>query len=227
MIKIITFISDTHTKHHMLDLPGGDVLVFGGDLMNSGYNENDINNFCKWFDAQDQYKTKIFIAGNHDRLFELDPERAKEIYSQYNNINYLEDSELSIQDIKVYGSPWQPEFCNWAFNLPKGGKELEDKWAAIPENLDILITHGPPQGILDVSGAPYNEPNLGCSLLRTRVDKVKPKIHIFGHIHGSAGYKYNNSTHFINASVLNERYEQNNLPLTVEWDSETNEIKFI
>lgn len=227
MIKIITFISDTHTKHHMLDLPGGDVLVFGGDLMNSGYNENDINNFCKWFDAQDQYKTKIFIAGNHDRLFELDPERAKEIYSQYNNINYLEDSELSIQDIKVYGSPWQPEFCNWAFNLPKGGKELEDKWAAIPENLDILITHGPPQGILDVSGAPYNEPNLGCSLLRTRVDKVKPKIHIFGHIHGSAGYKYNNSTHFINASVLNERYEQNNLSLTVEWDSETNEIKFI
>lgn len=225
MIKTITFISDTHTKHDMLDLPGGDILIFGGDLMNSGHNESDIKNFCKWFDAQDQYKTKIFIAGNHDRLFELDPERAKEIYSQYNNINYLEDSELSIQDIKVYGSPWQPEFCNWAFNLPRRGQDLMRVWNQIPKDTDILITHGPPQGHLDISGPPYNEGNLGCELLRVKVDEQPPKIHVFGHIHGSYGYKFHNGTHFINASVLNERYEQNNLPLTFEWDSETNKIK--
>jgi Icc-related predicted phosphoesterase len=78
-----------------------------------------------------------------------------------------------------------------------------------------------------VSGPPYNEPNLGCELLRVKVDEQPPKIHVFGHIHGSYGYKFHNGTHFINASVLNERYDVVNKPLTIDWDPETNDITFI
>ena len=125
------------------------------------------------------------------------------------------------------GSPWQPYFHNWAFNLPRGGTELMLKWEFIPDCIDILITHGPPQGHLDISGPPYNEGDLGCELLRVKVDKQPPKIHVFGHIHGGYGYKFHNGTHFINASVLNERYDQVNNPINLEWDPVTNGIEFI
>jgi len=225
----ITYISDTHTKHHKCtdDLLGGDILIHAGDIMNSGYSVNDIYQFCDWFSGFDNYKHKIFIAGNHDRYFENDPEEVAEILAEYPNITYLQDSSVVINGLTIYGSPWQPEFCNWAFNLPRGGKELESKWAAIPENTDILVTHGPPQGILDISGAPYNEPNLGCPLLRVKVDLIKPKMHVFGHIHGSAGDTVNNGTHFFNASILDERYEYWSKPTTVIFDSETNVIEIV
>lgn len=233
----ITLISDTHTKHWELDgdLPGGDILIHAGDLMNSGRNLEDIKDFCKWFDEQN-YNSKIFIAGNHDRMFEDFPERAMEIVNSYKLITYLQDSWIKIGDdgqfndetmIKIYGSPWQPWFYDWAFNLPKGGPGLMSKWEAIPEDTDILITHGPPQDHLDVSGPPYNEGHLGCALLREKVDAQPPKIHVFGHIHGSYGYKFHNGTHFFNASILNERYDYVNKPVTFDWNPETNEITFI
>ena len=239
----ITLISDTHTKHDELsydpkDLPGGDLLIHAGDIMNSGYSSNDITSFCKWFDGLEQYDHKVFIAGNHDRKFEYAPEEAMEIVNSYKSIDYLQDDWVVVGDsdphdpnvktAKIYGSPWQPEFYNWAFNLPRQGKELEAKWAAIPTDTDILITHGPAQGHLDTSGPPYNEPNLGCPLLRHHIDTVsRPKIHVCGHIHGGYGYKFDGQTHFFNASILNERYEYVNKPVTFDWDPETNEITFI
>jgi Icc-related predicted phosphoesterase len=221
----ITFISDTHTKQLELDLPGGDLLIHAGDIMNSGRDKEDIHEFCEWFESQD-YKHKIFVAGNHDRMFENHPLESNTIVNNY-NVTYLQDDEDIIDDVKIYGSPWQPEFMGWAFNLPRRGDELKEKWDAIPKDTDILITHGPPQDHLDVSGPPYNEPHLGCELLRVKVDDQPPKIHVFGHIHGGYGYKFHNGTHFINASVLNERYYQVNDPLTVDWDPETNELTFI
>jgi Icc-related predicted phosphoesterase len=229
----ITFISDTHTKHWELSeqLSGGDLLIHAGDLMNSGRNSNDISDFCKWFDGIDNYNHKIFIAGNHDRMFEDFPQKAMEIVNSFKTINYLQDDWIKVGDdesiVKIYGSPWQPWFYDWAFNLPKGGPGLMSKWEAIPNDTDILITHGPPQDHLDVSGPPYNEPHLGCALLRVKVDEQPPKIHLFGHIHGGYGYKFHNGTHFFNASVLNESYDQVNKPITFDWNSETNEIEFI
>lgn len=231
---IISMISDTHTKHCQLELPGGDLLIHAGDLMNSGYNLHEVEDFCKWFDAQHKYDKKVFIAGNHDRAFENKPEEVKEILDRFPNLIYLQDEMFNLysldadKSVKIYGSPWQPEFYNWAFNLPKGGPGLMSKWEAIPKDTDILITHGPPQDHLDVSGPPYNEPHLGCALLREKVDEQPPKIHIFGHIHGSYGYKFYNGTHFINAAVLDEDYKlRNKGPLTVDWNPETNEIEFI
>ena len=233
----ITLISDTHTKHDELsydpkDLPGGDLLIHAGDLMNSGRNPMDIHQFCQWFEGLEQYSNKVFIAGNHDRIFETDPEMASEIYESYKNITYLQDAKLDLwdendQQLVIYGTPWQPEFYSWAFNLPRCGPGLMSKWEAIPKDTDILITHGPPQDHLDMSGPPYNEPHLGCELLREKVDEQPPKIHVFGHIHGGYGYKFHNGTHFFNASILNERYEYVNKPVTFDWDPETNEITFI
>jgi predicted phosphodiesterase len=236
---IITVISDTHTKHNYLngDLPGGDLLIHAGDFMNSGYRPTDITDFCKWFEVQD-YDHLVFIAGNHDRMFENLPESAMEIVDSYKLIDYLQDDWIIVGDgdphdpnvktAKIYGSPWQPEFYNWAFNLPKGGKELQEKWAAIPTDTDILITHGPAQGHLDASGTPYNEPDLGCGLLRHHFDTVfRPKIHICGHIHGGYGYKFDGQTHFFNASVLNEQYDYVNKPMTFDWNPDTNEIEFL
>jgi Icc-related predicted phosphoesterase len=222
----ITFISDTHTKHCMLNLPGGDILIHSGDIMNSGWNMNDIVNFLTWFEKQN-YDELIFIAGNHDRKFENDPHDVKALLENYPLVTYLEDDWVEINGVKIYGSPWQPEFYNWAFNLPRRGTELMSKWEAIPTDTDILITHGPPQGHLDISGPPYNEGDLGCELLRTKVDELKPKIHVFGHIHGSAGHKKYSDTHFFNASILNEEYVQVNDGITVDWDYETNELTFI
>jgi len=232
----VTLISDTHTKHNLLnnDLPGGDLLIHAGDFMNSGYHKTEAIEFFNWFEAIDNYDTKIFIAGNHDRIMENEPEWAKKVLPIFKTIDYLQDEWMIIGDgdphdpntktAKVYGSPWQPEFYNWAFNLPRNGEELKSKWNAIPENTDILITHGPAQTYLDTAGAPYNTPLLGCELLKEHIELIRPKIHVCGHIHGGYGYYYNGHTHFFNASVLNERYSYANLPFHFEWDSTTNQI---
>jgi len=127
--------------------------------------------------------------------------------------------------VKVWGSPWQPEFFNWAFNLPRAGEELKEKWDMIPMNIDILVTHGPAWGHLDtVIGNPMN---LGCEVLTERINVVKPKIHVFGHIHSGYGYKFDGDTHYFNAAALSERYNYENKPFNVEWDPETNEIEFL
>ena len=93
----ITVISDTHTRHGLIpltDLPGGDLLIHAGDIMNSGYNTSDILDFCTWFHSLDQYDTKVFIAGNHDRMFENHPEAVEELTNIFLDIDYLQDEEL-------------------------------------------------------------------------------------------------------------------------------------
>jgi Icc-related predicted phosphoesterase len=227
---VITLISDTHTKHEEIrkDLPGGDLIIHAGDLMNSGYEPRDIAGFVNWYSSllTMDYKHRVFIAGNHDRMFEDNPELTKELINAYSGgLIYLQDQTHVIDGVKIYGSPWQPAFYDWAFNLPRCGQDLMRVWNAIPNDTDILITHGPPFGHLDVT--PSGNLNVGCELLRVRVDEIKPKIHVFGHVHSGYGYKFHEGTHFINAAVLNERYKYANKPLTVEWDPETNELEFI
>ena len=227
----ITFISDTHNKHNQVtsSLPGGDLLIHAGDISSMGY-KHEIQQFCKWFNSLENYTVKTFIAGNHDFGFEKEPEMTKEVVGSYKWIDYLQDSFLGYgvdteNYVKIYGSPWQPEFHNWAFNLPKGGLELEQKWNDIPEDTDILVTHGPALGYLDKVIGQYI--NLGCELLAKRIKTIKPKIHVCGHIHSGYGYVFDGDTHYINASVLDERYQYTQKPLTVEWDPVTNKLDFI
>jgi Icc-related predicted phosphoesterase len=219
----ITFISDTHNKHKQIEakLSGGDVLVHSGDISSKGY-IHEVVHFCRWFDSLDNYKHKIFIAGNHDFLFEKDPIEARSIIKSCKNITYLQDSELVIDGVKFYGSPWQPEFFNWAFNLPRG-KKLAQIWSHIPNDTDVLITHGPPIYILDYTLRDMI--NVGCNDLYNRVIEVKPKIHCFGHIHEGYGYKEHEGVLFLNASTCNDRYEPNNNPINIELIN--NEIQFI
>jgi len=234
----ITLISDTHTKHNHLrnDLPGGDILIHAGDFMSSGYGSYEAEEFFKWFEAINNYDTKVFIAGNHDRIIEDEPEWVQRTLPGYKTIEYLQDEELALyfdgpngdipeENVRIYGSPWQPEFCNWAFNLPRNGEEMKARWDAIPDNTDILVTHGPPFGYLDIPGG--QSIRVGCEMLRHRVDTIRPKIHVFGHIHGSWGHYFNGHTHFFNASVLDERYSYAHAPFTFEWDNITNEITWL
>jgi Icc-related predicted phosphoesterase len=241
----ITLISDTHQKHNQLsttkslrkmdqplDLPGGDILIHAGDFMSSGYNQMEAVMFFQWFDEINNYDTKVLIAGNHDRWIQDENEEARRLISDfYPTIEYLQDEGMGLYDmdedysIKLYGSPWQPEFCNWAFNLPRNGEEMKARWDAIPDNTDILVTHGPPFGYLDIPGG--QSIRVGCEMLRHRVDTIRPKIHVFGHIHGSWGHYFNGHTHFFNASVLDERYSYAHAPFTFEWDNITNEITWL
>jgi len=213
----ITFISDTHNKHNHLTRKGmgtilgsGDIVVHAGDISSMG-KDHEIQNFLNWF-ARTDFKHKIFIAGNHDFGFENGFEIDQEFKDM--GVIYLQDSEVTIDGIKFYGSPWQPEFYNWAFNLPRGEK-LAEKWSKIPTDTDILITHGPVYGILDY--APMGG-RVGCEELYKRVFEVKPKIHVCGHIHDSYGQKSIDGVEFLNASVLNERYEHANKPISLEFD---------
>jgi len=229
---IITFLSDTHSKHRQItdDLPGGDLLIHAGDISTMGYT-HEIDNFCKWFNSLDNYTTKIFIAGNHDWGFQNEPGESKMISANYQGITYLQDDSIKIgpsydESVNVYGSPWQPEFCNWAFNLPRNGDELKHTWGKIPEDIDILITHGPAFGRLDTVEGRRHTP-LGCELLTERIKVVKPKIHVCGHIHSGYGYVFDGDTHFFNAAVLDERYSYTQKPMTVDWNPDTNDIYFI
>jgi Icc-related predicted phosphoesterase len=230
----ITFISDTHAKHNQVtsSLPGGDVLIHAGDISNKGY-PTEIQDFIKWFSTIENYTHKIFIAGNHDFGCQDEVLAVQELLRLNPGSEYLYDDMFLIGDesvdyddmVKVWGSPWQPEFYNWAFNLPRQGAELKEVWNMIPSDVDILITHGPPYGHLDYVA--YSKQNVGCELLRDRIDLIKPKIHVFGHIHSSYGYKFDGTTHFFNAAVLDERYNFTQKPLSVEWDPKTNELNFV
>lgn len=200
-------ISDTHLRHN-ISIPDGDILIHSGDATISG-DYSEIRQFADWFRGQ-PYKYKIFVAGNHDWLFQRDPRLARKLLGK--EIIYLQDSSIEIEDIKFYGSPWQPTFCGWAFNLDR--KEIVEKWNLIPSDIDFLITHGPPYGILDTAHK-YGE-YLGCKDLIQRVQIVKPKWHQFGHIHGGAGMLKRGGTQFINASICDEAYKPTNLPVIID-----------
>jgi len=210
MKKEITFISDTHGKHNQLttDLPGGWMIIHAGDVSNRGL-VTEINEFTDWFSTL-PYQHKIFIAGNHDFGFE----QKKDGIVIPDNVIYLEDSEVVIDGIKIYGSPWQPEFFDWAFNL-KRGEPLTEKWNMIPMDTNILVTHGPAFGMLDntIQGL-----RVGCEDLVRRVFDVNPKIHVCGHIHYGYGMKKSSDVNFINAASLGERYTYDNKPIVIDYD---------
>lgn len=228
----ITLISDTHNKHKQItgDLLGGDLLLHSGDISSMGY-EHEIREFCKWFNNIEGYTHKIFIAGNHDWGFQDNVEKVKEILEFYSGITYLQDTFVKVKinderEIKIYGSPWQPFFHDWAFNLPKNGPGLMTKWEMIPKDTDILLTHGPSFGVLDSVEGRRAE-HLGCELLSERLFEVKPKIHLCGHIHTGRGIVKRGETLHINASVLDESYLYTQKPITIDFNFETNEWSVI
>lgn len=226
-IKIVAF-SDTHGQHSKVDVPDGDVLVFAGDLMTCGRKFWEVESFASWFMAH-PHPHKILVAGNHDRMFEhpITKEACVEEFEKRNtnHFYYLNDSGCQIRGWNFWGSPIQPWFCNWAFNRARG-PEINKHWNMIPDNTDILITHGPPLGIGDGVGAVYakgkwEDDHVGCADLLKTIQRIKPAMHIFGHIHNGAGMYQDvpETTWFHNVSICDESYKPVNQPHT-RWFAE-------
>lgn len=204
-------ISDTHNAHKGLHIPDGDVLIHAGDATGQGLTL-EVERFLGWFGSQ-PHPHKIFIAGNHDWLFQRSPERAAQLLAQHQGVTYLQDSGVSIEGVLFWGSPWQPWFCDWAFNLPRNGAELRAAWDKIPTGTEVLITHGPPHGVLDqVKGGTH----LGCEVLRDRIAVVRPRVHAFGHIHDSFGIAQSRSTTYLNGCSCDEDYRPTHRPIVVD-----------
>jgi len=205
-MKIVA-ISDTHGKHDELLIPSGDVLIHAGDITGYG-TEQEVLLFNEFL-GELPHKHKIVIAGNHDRCLELAPEQAAKLIT---NASYLIDSSIIIDGVKFYGSPWQPWFFDWAFNLRRG-EEIRKKWALIDQDTDVLITHGPPQGYCD---RVKEGENVGCEALLEMVESIRPKLHFFGHIHEAYGFGSNGHTTFINASSCDYDYRVSNPPVVID-----------
>ena len=214
----LTFLSDTHNKHNLIPtdyLLGGDVIIHSGDVSSRG-TEDEIDVFLNWY-SKLPYTHKILIAGNHDFFFEnaskyiVDAKMAK-----YPEITYLNDSVVEIEGIKIFGSPVQPYFHGWAFN--RIGEAINEHWDKIPLDTNILITHGGPLGI-GYNNVTLEGQDVGCPYLAIKITELSDlKIFCQGHIHeGYGSYQIDNGPLFLNASVLNRRYEMQNRPITLEY----------
>jgi len=199
-------ISDTHNRHAELEIPDGDVLIHSGDITERGELQS-VGDFAAWLATQ-PHEHKIVIAGNHDFCFERQNEEARKLVSDF---MYLQDDGCTIDGVKFYGSPWQPWFCDWAFNLQRG-PEIRAMWDIIPEDTDGLITHGPPYQ----HGDRINGEDVGCRDLLEVIEKIGPKYHIFGHIHEGYGITDNGTTKFVNASSCDNTYHIANEPIVIE-----------
>lgn len=221
MYKSITLISDSHNQHNKLDVGAGSLIIHSGDATSRG-RESEVRAFLKWYGALD-FDMKVFVPGNHELLWEENPQYHADMCSFY-GVTLLNDSGTTYQGIKIWGSPVQPEFHGWAFNRARteedvavtGHSFIGPHWQAIPEGVDVLVTHGPAYGILDQTRLGP----AGCRLLLERIREVKPALHVCGHIHGGRGMMNSPDTVFVNASSLNEQYQPYDNPVfKVNWES--------
>ncbi|MGH9368132.1 MAG: metallophosphatase domain-containing protein [Thermoanaerobaculia bacterium] len=208
MVRVVC-LSDTHNCQGRFEVPEGDLLVHAGDLTGRG-TVPEVAAASRWL-ASLPHPHKIVVAGNHDFLFEREAPLARSLVT---GAVYLEDSGVGAAGLSIWGSPWQPWFYDWAFNLPRG-PALREKWARIPEGLDILVTHGPPAGILDVTAAGEAA---GCEELADRLASMRrpPRLHVFGHIHEGYGVVRAPRTTFVNASVCDVAYRPINRPIVID-----------
>jgi Icc-related predicted phosphoesterase len=243
MKKRITHISDTHNKHNQLNglLPGGDLLIHSGDISSLG-RKSEVERFVKWFNDIDNYTNKVFIAGNHDMTFDREqllrdklayfegkteydtecaegkPDWLKELLGIHlrPNVSYLENSDVTIDGIKIWGSPVTPSFgYGWAFNKDRG-YDINEVWNTIPMDTDIVITHGPIYGYCDRTSR--EGLNVGCADLYHRLNEVKPQLHFSGHIHEAYGYRHTDWGYAFNGCNCDLSYLVNNKPMTFDYD---------
>ena len=219
----IIAISDTHGS--LPYVPECDMFIHAGDICPATNHTRVFQSnwlatkFYTWFN-EIEAKHKIIVAGNHDWIFYDSKKMLPEFFNDPTKCHYLENTGVEIDGIKFWGSPWTPFFNDWAFNFPEGpaGDVLkQNTWNEIPLGTDAVITHGPPNGYLDVvrddTPAGHWQRNagyaayrrVGCPFLLDRIMIVKPKVHIFGHVHTTPQEKYGETT-FYNASVLDEQY---------------------
>lgn len=204
-------ISDTHNLHEYLTLPPGDVLIHAGDFTRHG-TVDEFKDFGGWLQGL-PYKHIIVTYGNHDWLGESDPTLAEKLLGR---AYVLHEKALELDGIKFYGAAWQPEFCNWAFNVPRNATAVAN-WAKIPVDTNVLITHGPPYGNLDlIVSDTYSVENVGCQALANRIAELPElSVSIFGHIHESRGMTAKNNITYVNASSTDDTYSKVYRPIEI------------
>lgn len=209
----IVAIADTHTFEGDLGaLPEGDVFVHAGDMLRGGSLE-ELAGVAPWLRAL-PHRHKVIIAGNHDWCFARARDSALALLGD--GFTYLEDSAASIDGVSFWGSPWQPRFNDWAFNLERGA-EIAAKWSLIPESTDVLITHGPPAGFGDYFGMPER---LGCEDLLAAIERAVPRLHLFGHIHQDGGFWRHGDAALANVTT----WECERAPTVIDLDPATGAV---
>lgn len=222
--------SDTHGLHDQIPAAHviqADVLLHAGDFTNTG-ELDQIESLVRWLRAYPA-EHKVVIAGNHDitlhtefyeeggwrRFHEspLDCRRARELLTA-GDCTYLEDEAVEICGYRIYGSPWQPAFCDWAFNLARG-EECRQKWAVIPECVDVLMTHGPPYGRGDHAGG-SGPARVGCEDLRRAIESRAVSVSVAGHVHEGYGTSTDDVTFYVNASTCTHDYRPTNPPIVFD-----------
>ncbi len=201
----IWIISDTHNKHKSLNPPPDvDMVIHAGDASitkNRKVNAEELLEFFQWF-KELPYKHKIFVPGNHDTSIDAKYFSKEELNDGFTT---LINEEINIEGFNFYGSPITPSFgVDWAFNCAR--HKIENCWNNIPSYTDVVITHGPPLGILDST---HEGVRCGCHALRRIISNIRPEYHIFGHIHEQGGIKlkkFNEPTNYINACVVDLSY---------------------
>lgn len=219
-IKIVA-ISDTHSHHNEIEIPECDLLIHSGDFVFSHdraqmYEKDATQDFCAWFRSQDQAKRKIAVAGNHDFICQENEAEVRDMFGP--DVDYLVDEGVEVEGWEIWGTPWQPNFHNWAFNV-ENDHHMWSKLNRIPKDTDILVTHHPPYGILDKSSWGHT---CGCPLTLRHLKKtLDVKLHIFGHIHPGYGMVQKDGIVFCNATIVNEKYTVTNLPQIINISPDT------
>jgi Icc-related predicted phosphoesterase len=198
----VVLISDTHELHREVQVPPGDLLIHAGDFTMFSRSAAAIFDFSDWLEEL-PHRWKILIPGNHFFL-ESDPTRRKWI----RNATMLINESIEIMGLHIWGSPMTTLYGG-AFGR-SSERDREMAYSRIPADTDILVTHGPPYGILDqVAGS---ECHSGCSQLLAAVRRIKPKLHVFGHVHGGYGTFNTPDTLFVNAALPGQGFDLSNPP---------------
>lgn len=210
----ILHLSDTHTLHEQLPLQEADILIHSGDAANSKdifQNTGEIILFIEWLgQIRSRYKEVIFVPGNHDLAIEKREKFAREMCKEAGVILLINEA-VEVDGVKFWGSPLTPEFgIDWAYNRDRG--KIHKAWAKIPDDTQVLITHGPPKSFLDVSENRRHELELtGCAALASRISNLKSlKANLFGHIHNNdriinQGLRIHNGVTYSNAACITDR----------------------
>lgn len=207
----LVLVSDTHELHRSLDIPLGDILIHAGDFTTFSQSQAMIKDFNAWL-GELPHRHKIVCPGNHDYCLEVDSTKR----SLLSNATVLIDEGVEIEGLRFWGSPITPLYGG-AFGLSSAA-DRKKAYAKIPVETDILITHSPPYGLLDVN--PLDGVHYGCHELFKAVKRVQPALHVFGHIHGAHGTLLAGHTLFANAAVVGTDFSLEHAPIMVRLGSQ-------